>query len=355
MFMTLPKTLFITGIGGFIGTRLAERCRELGIRAWGVDRDRKAIARARGRGVEALLGDVTDEGLLRAHMEGAEAVVHTAAIVREHGPLEDFRRVNVEGSRSVALAARGAGAKAFVQLSSVMVYGFHYPVNVDESGPLRGDGNPYCQTKIEGERAVLALNDVDNFGVIVIRPGDVYGPGSNPWIERPIDMMKRRRMLLPKGGSGAINHVYVDNLIDGILLSLEKKAYGEAFNITDGVATSYLDFFGRLATMANVPGPRVVPTPLLKILTRAVYTLAARGLTSDDASPDTVRYLSRPHAYSINKARTMLGYAPAIDLIQGLALTQPYIDTLAKKEPGNERTTNRRTGGRTRPMDANPA
>lgn len=353
--MSLPKTLFITGIGGFIGLRLAERCQGLGIRAWGVDRDRAAIARARKRGVEALLGDITDVGLMRAHMEGAEAVVHTAAIVKEHGALEDFRRVNVEGSRNVALAARDSGARCFVQLSSVMVYGFDYPANVDENGPLRGEGNPYCQTKIESERTVLALNDPEGLGVIVIRPGDVYGPGSVPWIDRPIQMMRKRRMLLPMGGRGMINHVYVDNLVDGILAALKARAYGEAFNITDGVATTYNDYFTLLAIAANVPGPRVVPTPLMRVLTRVVYALAARGLTADEASPDTVRYLSRPHAYSIEKARTVLGYTPQIDLAHGLALTQPYINTLAERDANHGRTTNRRTDRRPDPLDSQTA
>ncbi len=355
MFMAAPKSIFITGIGGFIGLRLAERCRERGIEAWGVDRDRAAIARARKRGVEALIGDVTDEGLLRAHMAGAQAVVHTAAIVKEHGPLADFRRVNVEGSRTVALAARGAGAKSFVQLSSVMVYGFEYPENVDERGPLRGEGNPYCQSKIEGEHVVMALNDPGNFGVIVIRPGDVYGPGSVPWVDRPIQMMKKRMMLLPKGGQGMINHVYVDNLIDGILLALEHEAHGQTFNITDGVATTYVDFFSQLAALAKVPGPRVIPTALLRILTKAVYALAARGITSEEASPDTVRYLSRPHAYSIEKAKTVLGYNPRIDLAQGLALTQPYIEQLTSKQEPHDRTKNGRASRRPGSVDTHPA
>jgi nucleoside-diphosphate-sugar epimerase len=328
--MEHPEAVFITGIGGFIGLRLAQRCQQLGIRVWGVDRDAAALARARELGIEALAGDITDAALMREQLAGAQAVIHTAAIVKEHGELAEFRRINVEGSRAVARAAREGGARAFVQLSSVMVYGFDFPPNVAEDGPLRGEGNPYCQTKIESEQAVLALHDPQRFGVIVIRPGDVYGPGSVPWIARPIQMLRKRRMLLPMGGRGLINHVYVDNLVDGILAALAARAYGETFNISDGSAVTYADFFGRLAAAAKVPGPRVVPTPVMQLLTRIVQALAARGLTSDEASPDTVRYLCRPHVYSIDRARRVLGYCPRIDLAHGLALTQPYIDTLQR-------------------------
>src|SRR5206468_3894419 len=108
---------------------------------------------------------------------------------------------------------------SFVHLSSVMVYGFSYLPDVDESGPMRGEGNPYCETKIESERAVLSLDSRD-FGVAVIRPGDVYGPGSVPWIARPLAMMQKGRFFLPDGGRGVINPVYVDNLVDGIFLAM---------------------------------------------------------------------------------------------------------------------------------------
>jgi nucleoside-diphosphate-sugar epimerase len=322
----MASTAFITGIGGFIGLALAQRLQARGARVWGIDHDPRAIARAQDGGISAELCDVQRADALRAQMRDAELVIHTAAIVREHGELAQFRRVNVEGSRNVAEAARDAGAKTFVQLSSVMVYGFDYPDHVDEQGPLRGEGNPYCQTKIEAERAVLALNDPSGLGVIVIRPGDVYGPGSVPWIGRPLAMLKKRRLLLPGGGHGKINHVYVENLIDGILLALDQKSYGEAFNITDGVATSYRAYFGQLAQLAGLPPPLRVPTVVLRGLAGLMTRLRALGLTDDEVSSDTVRTLLRPHAYSIEKARRVLGYAPRVSLAQGLLLTLPYIE-----------------------------
>lgn len=321
----MAERAFITGIGGFIGLALAQRLAQQGYHVSGIDCDPRAVARARAAGVEAELGDTNADAALRAQLRAASLVVHTAAIVREHGPLEQFRHVNVEGSRNVAELARAAGAHTFVQLSSVMVYGFQYPPDVDEEGPLRGEQNPYCQTKIESERAVLALAQPGSFGVIVIRPGDVYGPGSVPWIARPLAMLKKRRLLLPGAGLGKINHVFIDNLIDGILLAVAARAHGQIFNLTDGVATSYRSYFGQLAQLAKLPGPIVVPTPVLTLLARAMTRLRALGLTEDEVSSDTVRTLLRPHAYSVAKAKRVLGYAPRVDLDHGLSLTRPYI------------------------------
>jgi nucleoside-diphosphate-sugar epimerase len=323
-------SIFITGIGGFIGMALARRALERGGSVSGVDTSPEALERARALGADARPGDIADARQMREALRAAgsvDTVIHTAAIVREHGALEEFRRINVQGSVNVARAALEAGARTFVQLSSVMVYGFDFPEGVTETGPLDGAGNPYCQTKIESEAAVRALADAAaGFGVIVIRPGDVYGPGSVPWIARPLAMLRKRQMLLPIGGQGVINHVYVENLVDGIFLAIDHKAHGDTFNLTDGVATTYADFYAQLARRAGLPGPTALPTPLLFLLARGLHAAHRLGLSRDDASPDTVRYLMRRHAYSIEHARRTLGYVPKVGLQAGLDATQAFID-----------------------------
>ena len=167
------KTLCISGIGGFIGLRAAERALERGMRVRGIELSPQAAERARAVGADVVVGDLLDTERAKVACRGADVVLHTAALVKEGGPLEEFRRSNVDGALVLARAAREAGARAFLHLSSVMVYGFSYPDRVAETGPLRGDANPYCITKIESERALLPLNDPPAFGVIVIRPGDV--------------------------------------------------------------------------------------------------------------------------------------------------------------------------------------
>lgn len=325
------RSLFVTGVGGFIGKRVAERALARGIAVRGIDRSPRAVDDARRSGIDAEVADIGQADRVRALVRDADAVVHTAALVKEHGPLREFRAVNVEGSCTVAIAAREAGVRSFVHLSSVMVYGFSYPQNVDESGPLRGEGNPYCQTKIESEHALLSLDTAD-FGVTVVRPGDVYGPGSVPWIARPLEMMQKGRFFLPD--RGVINTVYVDNLVDGILLTLDGRAHGEAFNITDGIAVPCAEYFGRLAAVAGLAPPRSLPTPIMTGLAGLLGALGRLGLTREEASADTVRYLSRPHAYSIAKAERVLGYRPRVALDEGFELTRPFIESIASRAPG---------------------
>jgi nucleoside-diphosphate-sugar epimerase len=311
-------TLAITGIGGFIGLRMTERARALGWTVRGLDVSSAAAARATAAGAEVVVGDINDAAALASAFAGADVVFHTAAIVEEDGARELYERVNVQGTRSVAQAAKTAGARRLVHLSSVMVYGFDYADGVTEEGPFRDNGNIYNETKYRSEREALAFDGQDGFGVIVIRPGDVYGAGSVPWVLRPIELIRQGLFMLPDGGRGVINHVHVDNLIDGVLLALQKDATGEAFTISDGVATPCATFY---ATHARIAGKSAVPTlpAWLMVPMIALLALACRLIgRKPPATPQAIRFLRRRGAYSIDKARRVLGYEPRVGLDDGM-------------------------------------
>ena len=243
---------------------------------------------------------------------------HTAAIVEEDGPRDLYERVNIEGTRTVCNVAQQLGVRRLVHLSSVMVYGFDYPQDVAEDGPVDGQGNVYNDTKLASERVALSFNDPQRLGVIVIRPGDVYGRGSLPWVTRPVQMLRRGVFMLPGRGSGVINHVHVDNLIDGVMLAVDHDAIGEAFNITDGVATRCDAFFAPHARLAGVRRVPALPTWAVMLLMRLSQPWwRLRGQTPP-ASPTALRFLLRRHRYSIAKAQARLGYQPRIDLEQGM-------------------------------------
>lgn len=311
----------ITGIGGFIGLRLAEVFREAGATVRGLELEGSAAARARASGFEVLDGDVTRPESARKLVQGASVVLHTAAIVGEGGDLEVYRRVNVRGVVTMAEAAREAGARRFVHLSSVMVHGFTFPQNVTEDGPLRGEGNAYCQTKIESEAALRPL-EREGFDVTVIRPGDVYGPGSIPWVVRPLELMKKGLFALPDGGSGVINHIHVDSLAHGIQLAVEQDASG-TFTLADGVATSCREYFGFLARMAGV-SLRSLPSWALLGAFSVIAPAFEAFKQQPPARADAVRYLLRPHAYSIEKARRVLGFEPRRSLADGMAQVESW-------------------------------
>lgn len=311
-------TIAITGIGGFIGLRMAERARANGWTVRGLDLSPAGAERARAAGAEVVVGSVNDAAAVAAALQGADWVFHTAAIVEEDGPRDLYERVNIEGTRTVCNVAQQLGVRRLVHLSSVMVYGFDYPQDVAEDGPVDGQGNVYNDTKLASERVALSFNDPQRLGVIVIRPGDVYGRGSLPWVTRPVQMLRRGVFMLPGRGSGVINHVHVDNLIDGVTLAVEHDAIGEAFNISDGVATRCDAFFAPHARLAGVRRVPALPTWAVMLLMRLSQPWwRIRGQTPP-ASPTALRFLLRRHRYSIAKAQARLGYQPRIDLEQGM-------------------------------------
>ena len=115
-----------------------------------------------------------------------------------------------------------------------------------------------------------------------------------------------------------MNHVHVDNLIDAVFLALEQGAAGEAFNVTDGAQTSFAEYFNRLASML---GRKRLPSAPATLVRRG-FDLAGRvgagiGLHLP-VSPAAVDFVCRPHPYSIERARRVLGYEPRINLDKGM-------------------------------------
>jgi len=321
-------TIAITGIGGFIGLRMAERARALGWQVRGLDVSPAAASRARVAGAEVFTGDINDVAVLAQCFKGADIVFHTAAIVEEDGARELYERVNVEGTRSVCRAAQSAGVRQLVQLSSVMVYGFDYTDGVTEEGPFRDDGNIYNETKYRSECVAMEFHRPGVLDVIVIRPGDVYGAGSVPWVLRPLQLLRQRLFMLPDGGRGVINHVHVDNLLDGVFLALEKNAGGEAYTISDGVATPCREFFAHHARMLGRKAVPTAPGWLLIAMLDALAWACRLLRRKPPASAAGIRFLQRRGRYSIAKAQRMLGYAPRIGLAEGMRGVAAELDLL---------------------------
>lgn len=290
----MDKPVGVTGAGGFIGRAVCERLRAAG-------RDVVEIDLAGAAPV-----DITDAAAVARALDGCGAVVHTAAIVEETGRMADYVRVNTRGTRNV-LDAIGDGRA--VVLSSVAVWGYDFRRDVDESSPPRPCGNPYVDTK--GATETLALLR----GATVIRPGDVHGPGSKPWVLRPLEAMRSGRFVLPGKGEGLMTPVYVDDLVDAITRALdEPAAAGRAYTVWDGEAVSAREFFSHHARWLGRP-VRTLPRPLA--------ALGAR--LTPGVHPDALRFVSRRAVYPNARARDELGWAPQVSLAQGMARSEAWL------------------------------
>jgi nucleoside-diphosphate-sugar epimerase len=267
-----------------------------------------------------VAGDIAAPGAWQEAAAGCRVVVHTAAVVSNAVGRSEQWRVNVLGTRRVADAARGA---RLVHLSSVRAFADRgFPDGVTEDHPVRPDGSPYVDTKIASEQVVLQAHAAGEVEACVVRPGDVYGPGSRPWTILPVELIRRRRFLLPARGRGVHSPVYVGNLLDGIELAASREeARGQVFTITDGEGVTTRTFFGHYYRMLGMRGPPCLPTPVAVALAAANAAVDRRS----EANPESMRYLARTGTYSIAKARERLGYAPRVGLEEGMARTEAWL------------------------------
>jgi nucleoside-diphosphate-sugar epimerase len=316
----LAERVFITGALGFIGRALADRLRSGGWEVAGVD-----VRADPARGVVA--GDVSEPCGWQREVAASALVIHTAAIVSNVPGLAEQWRVNVLGTRRALDAAYDAGVRRFVHLSSVRAFSDRdFPDGVEESWPVRPDGSAYVETKIASEQVALQAHAAGEVEVTVVRPADVYGPGSRPWTLVPLELIRSGRALLPARGRGIFSPVYIDNLVDGIeLAARHPEAAGEVFTISDGRAVTTAEFFGYYREMLGAGRITRVPTAVATALAAVAATVnRLRGHPTEE-TPEAVRYLARQGTYSIEKARRVLGYEPRVSLDEGMRRTEAWL------------------------------
>lgn len=316
----MPSHVFITGASGFIGRALAARLRDRGAEVRGVD-----LTADEAAGV--LAGDIRAPGQWQEAMAGCDVVIHTAALVSNAAGLDASWRLNVLGTRLALDGAAAAGVGRFVHFSSVRAFSdLDFPDGVDEDHPVRTDGNPYVDTKVASEQVALQAHAAGEVPVTVIRPGDVYGPHSRPWTVLPLAEIRANRFALPAMGRSIFSPVFVENLIDGVLLAVDEPgAAGQVYVLSDGIGVTTKEFFRHYFRMLDRRGPICLPTSAALALAK-LNELAYRFRSgTTEVNPATIRYMTRRGTYSIEKARRELGYEPQINLAEGMALTEAWL------------------------------
>lgn len=314
----------VTGAAGFIGSAVSRALIADGAKVVGIDVAPELEARVSETGAKPRTADIGDPGAIREALADADAVIHTAAFVREWGEMRDFIRVNVEGTANVLDAAEAAGARV-VQISSVVVYGYSDPSDQDESAHRRNVGIPYIDTKSASD-ALAARR-----GAVVVRPGDVYGPGSIPWVVRPVELMRAKRFALPNHGEGIMLPVYVDDLVAGILAALRRGEPGKAYAVWDGDGVTFAEYFRRLAEATGTNAPMSLPKPLLWAMGGATELVArVRGVPPPFGRHGS-HLLDRRGTVS-NEAARGLGWEPKVSLEEGIRRTAEW---LAPRAPSN--------------------
>jgi nucleoside-diphosphate-sugar epimerase len=318
------STILITGGNGFVGRHLVSVLQERGDQVRILALPGEDASWLEQRGVAVYSGDVRRPESLAPAVQGADAVLHLAAMMDVWRPIEDYRAVNVTGTENIGRAALAAGVRRFVHMSSSSVYGVALGRPADESFPLAPFPDPYPITKAAGDRVVQRMIAEDHLPAVIIRPDQIFGPGDHLHFGAMADRLRSGRGIVVGSGDNAMPFVYVTDIVHGLLLALDHDhAVGQAYNITNDHPLTQKQLLHAIAHDLGASPPRWhIPYRALYAAGYLAERLASSTL-SRSRPPITrlgVAFFGTDNRYAIGKARSELGYSPQVDLREGIRL-----------------------------------
>jgi len=315
----------ITGATGYTGGRLVGALRARGDSVWALARAASVTPALAASGAVIVEGDLRDPEPLRRLVDGVDGVLHVAAVYRTAAhPDSYYREINLGGTERLLEAAARAGVARFVHTSTVGVLGHVEKPPADESTPL-APGDIYQQTKAEAETLALAFGRRRGLGVAVVRPGAIYGPGEQRLLKL-FRAIARGRYAVVGSGRPFYHPVFIDDLVTGFLLALDHPAAaGESFIIA---GERYISQDDLAALVAQATDGRVLPFhvpawPLLAAGALCEAVCVPLGL-EPPLHRRRVEFWVKSRAFSIGKAKRLLGYVPKMDLEDGIRRTAAW-------------------------------
>ena len=360
-----PSTsAMVTGATGFIGGRLVERLIAAGV---------AVTCLVRGEPGERLRG--TGAGIRRVDLADGDAVLAAVGEVTwAFHCAYDWSDTdwNIRALHSLIRAAREKGWQRLVHVSSFVVYDVPPAGELTEENVAAPSTSGYGHTKNELERLLLKAVREQRVPATIVQPTIVYGPYCKPWTITPADMLVNGTVVLPDAGEGVCNAVFVDDVVDAMILAARAPgAVGQRFLIS-GEPVTWSAFYEGIAREVGAKGPTYLPAARIehandrvRLLVRKLTTprllmrmLAGRGpvkrafevglkllpgrlkvrargelfgplvqLRRYVHMPDlgNLGFLRSTSTIRSGKARDLIGYRPRVDLAAGMAATGQYL------------------------------
>ena len=386
MYAIEGKKILITGGTGFIGGRLVEILKT----RYNVDvrvlvSTYANVSRIARFSIDIFKGDLCSREDVHNAVEGCDMVFHCA--YGNKGSQEDKRKVNVEGTRNVLAACRDHDIQRLVHLSTIMVYGHTRDGILDENAPRAGTGGTYSDTKLEAEKLVMDYYKNEGVPATILQPTAVYGPYAPVWGVNVLAQLKTGTTVLINNGEGLCNCVYIDDLINAMLLAaVHDDAPGESFIISGDEPVTWREFYGHFERMLGYDctigmseadaiaymtrlqtrkslirtlgedaefRARLLETPMFSNMAKAANRfLPEKALQSikqkvkkngngkakkepssngqanhrpvHPMSDDQIRFFAAKTRFSIDKAKSVLGYKPQYDISTGMNITEKW-------------------------------
>jgi len=315
-------TVLVTGAVGFLGSHLTDLLLASGERPRVLVRPGENASALRDAAVDIHWGDIGDRAALEAALNGVDRVLHCAARTGPWGPDAEYERTNVRALETLVRTALAAGARRLVHVSSITVHGNDVRGAADEGAPFREEPNPYSRSKLAGERLLERLIREEGAPVTIVRPGWIYGPRDGASFARLARTIEKGQMIMIGAGDNHLPLIYARDAAQGVLLASEADhAAGRSYLLVNDEPVTQRDFIGAIAAELGAPTPtRHIPYTLGLMVGAAAENLGrwARRRRPPPVMRYGIQLLGGDNRFIIARARQELGFAPLVDLAEGV-------------------------------------
>jgi len=329
--MSSPSTVFVSGSTGFIGTKLVNELVRRGHMVHALTRSTSNLEGLKHDRIKLVQGDILKKDTLLNAMEGCTHVYHLAAYAKNWAPDRHvFFEQNVDGMRNVFEAAEQVGVNRTVFTTTIVTLGPTRPGEVGDETMPRITPRYYTEyedTKVIAEQEALK-KAAAGFPVVIVNPTRVYGPGKlteGNSVSLMIDLYDRGKVPVQlNGGRNLGNYVFVDDLVKGHILAMEKGKIGERY-ILGGENASLKRIFELVDEASGKKHFQVSLPPTLAMLYGRVEKIKAETFgIYPQITPGWVETFLQDWAYSCKKAEQELGYT-ITPLKEGIRMTYEWI------------------------------
>lgn len=319
--------ILVTGAAGFIGFHLTKQLVKQGHGVRGLLLPREDDQALINLGVDIFRGNLVQPESLSGVARDMDIVFHLAARTLDWGTLEQFESIMVDGTRNL-LEQLDKQVSRFVYFSSVAAMGLGRDLaGLNEDAERKTCGIPYCDTKIMAEDLVKSFCKTRAIDYTIIRPTNVFGPGS-VWVKQVLDGFKRGPVPMINKGRAPSALIYIDNLVDGIILAgFSDIAKGKIYFFNDDYSLTWGEYLTTLSGwIGKAPGVGipfwlawalgyVCEKMLAPFNVRPPLTRLAVGVMGKDLSVDTSR------------AREELGWESRVPKEDAMVQIKEWVDT----------------------------
>jgi nucleoside-diphosphate-sugar epimerase len=305
------RSVLITGANGFIGSHLCDAFAARGYAVHGLVRRTSDLSLLEGSTVHLVYGDLTSIDAIDFPPR-IDIVVHAAALVSDTAGAAECRRHILDATRSLVekITRLYPRLSRFVYVSSALTLGYGAD-DISEEAPGRSaDYLPYCRMKKLTEQLLRDRHGETGFPVVILRPGDVYGPRDRTSCRRMLDAAAKGAPLIVGRGSCRFGLCSPTNLSRAALAAVERPgAIGNAYTVVNGVAPTYREFFGAL--QAGVGRRQRFYVPVTPVLAAALFLELARRLIPGLEPPINfyrIRRITTQTTYDMRRTLRDLGY-----------------------------------------------